>query len=48
VAGREARISAPISPEFPHKISGRRFAPPTKKSVDFPKVRFWCSILELV
>src|SRR3990167_2201818 len=21
---------------------GRRFAPPTKKSVNFPKVRFWC------
>src|SRR3989344_1300660 len=26
----------------PHKISGRRFAPPTKKSVNFLKVRYVC------
>jgi len=24
------------------EMLGRRFAPPTKKSVNFPKVRFWC------
>src|SRR3989338_4190002 len=42
LVGREARVSAPKSIEFPHKISGQRFAPQTKKSVNFLKVRFWC------
>ena len=29
------------------KQSGRRFAPPTKKSVNFPKVRFWWAMRDL-
>ena len=39
-----ARRDSPRRAEriFRGKMFGRRFAPPTKKSVNFLKVRFWC------